>query len=67
MLITSVKNPNVVLWAKLKKSKYQKEEQKFIIEEKLIIEEAKKAGLSMTVIALMAVVLKQIILLVIMS
>lgn len=52
MLITSVKNPNVVLWAKLKKSKYQKEEQKFIIEEKLIIKEAKKAGLSMTVIAL---------------
>lgn len=51
-MITSVNNPNVVLWSKLKKSKYQKEYQKFIVEERLIIEEAKKANLQMITIAL---------------
>lgn len=51
-MITSVKNPKVILWNKLKKTKYQREYKQFIIEEKLIIEEAKKANLKMETIAL---------------
>lgn len=52
MIITSVNNPNVIKWAKLKKSKYQREYGQFIIEEKLIIEEAIKADLKLETISL---------------
>lgn len=51
-MITSVNNPKVVLWSKLKQSKYQKQYEQFIIEERLIIEEAKKANLNMITLAL---------------
>lgn len=50
MFITSVNNKNVMKWAKLSKAKYQRQYQQFIIEEKLLIEEAKKANLSCTTI-----------------
>lgn len=50
-MITSVNNAQVVEWAKLKQTKYQKRQKQFIIEERLIIEEAQKAGLSMITIA----------------
>lgn len=52
MLITSVNNQNVILWHKLKQTKFQRKYQKFIIEEKLLIEEAKKANLNYILIAL---------------
>ncbi len=52
MLITSVNNQNVILWSKLKQNKYQKQYKKFIIEEKVLIEEAKKANLDFIIIAL---------------
>ncbi len=51
-MITSVNNPNVIKWAKLKKSKYQREFGQFIIEEKLIIDEAIKANLKLETISL---------------
>lgn len=50
MLITSLANKNVIKWAKLAKPKYQRDFQQFIIEEKLLIEEAKKANLTCTTI-----------------
>ena len=51
-MITSVNNAQIVEWSKLKQSKYQKKAKQFIIEEKLLLEEAKKANLTMTTIAL---------------
>lgn len=51
MLITSINNKNVISWAKLKKSKYQKQNKQFIIEERLLVEEAIKAGLNCIVIS----------------
>ncbi len=50
MFITSVNNKNVLNWSKLKKSKYQKQMQQFIIEERLLIDEAIKAGLNCQII-----------------
>lgn len=50
MLITSVSNKNVVKWSKLSKTKYQRQYQQFIIEERLLIEEAIKANLTCTTI-----------------
>lgn len=50
-MITSVNNAQVIEWAKLKQTKTQKKMKQFIIEERLMIEEAKKAGLSMVTIA----------------
>lgn len=51
-MITSVNNAQVVEWAKLKQTKYQKRMKQFIVEERLIIDEAIKAGFTMTTIAL---------------
>ncbi len=51
-MITSVNNAQVVEWSKLKQSKHQKKQKQFIIEEELVIEEAKKANLKMVTIAL---------------
>lgn len=51
MLITSTNNPKVLAWAKLSQSKHQKVQKQFIIEEKLLIKEALKAGLNCELIA----------------
>ena len=50
MEITSLNNKNVIKWAKLKKTKYQNQYQQFIIEEKLLIEEAEKAKVNFKLI-----------------
>lgn len=51
MLITSINNPNVLAWAKLKQSKHKKQQKQFIIEERLLIDEALKAKLNCLIIA----------------
>lgn len=50
MFITSLNNQNVLNWTKLKKTKYQKQMQQFIIEEQLLVDEAIKAGLNCQII-----------------
>lgn len=51
MLITSTNNANVLAWAKLKQAKHQKQQKQFIIEERLLIDEAIKANLKCLIIA----------------
>lgn len=49
-LITSVNNDQVIIWSKLKQSKYQKKLQMYIIEGRHIIDEALKANLELEII-----------------